>query len=115
MRKYHFYIILKQIVDKFHLNVPIIVVAILVGLTIMPSGFSSTVSAQSAPAKMKMATDIPESIIIPDKLESRIGTLEFFDGLPTDDTVTKAHDFRSRCVPGRDARGIHVCPSERTS
>jgi hypothetical protein len=42
---------------------------------------------------MKMTTDIPESIIIPDKLESRIGTLEFFDGLPTDDTVKKAYDF----------------------
>ncbi len=42
---------------------------------------------------MKMTTDIPESIIIPDKLESRIGTLEFFDGLPTDDTVKKAYDY----------------------
>jgi len=84
---------MKQIVDKFHLNVPIIVVAILVGLTIMLSGFSSTVSAKSAPAKMKMTTPIPKSIVIPDKLETRIGTLEFFDGLPTDKTVQKAYDY----------------------
>ena len=52
----------------------------------------SLASTGQAP-KMKMTTDIPESIIIPDKLESRIGTLEFFDGLPTDATVKKAYDF----------------------
>lgn len=43
--------------------------------------------------KMKMTTDIPESIIMPDKIKTRIGTLEFFDGLPTEDTVKKAYDF----------------------
>ncbi|MBW2607483.1 MAG: hypothetical protein JRD05_07570, partial [Deltaproteobacteria bacterium] len=52
----------------------------------------SLASAGQAP-KMKMTTDIPESIIIPDKLETRIGTLEFFDGLPTDKTVQKAYDY----------------------
>jgi hypothetical protein len=45
------------------------------------------------PPKMKMTTKIPESIIIPNKLETRIGTLEFFDGLPTEETVQKAYDF----------------------
>jgi len=43
--------------------------------------------------KMKMTTEIPESIIIPDKVETRIGTLEFFDGFPTEATVKKAYDF----------------------
>ena len=52
----------------------------------------SLASAGPAP-KMKMTTDIPESIVIPDKLETRIGTLEFFDGLPTDKTVQKAYDY----------------------
>lgn len=42
---------------------------------------------------MKMTTDIPESIIIPDKIDSRIGTLEFSDGRPTQDTILKAYDF----------------------
>jgi hypothetical protein len=42
---------------------------------------------------MKMTTDIPESIIIPDKVETRIGTLEFFDGFPSDETVQKAFDY----------------------
>ena len=34
------------------------------------------------PPKMKMTTDIPESIITPDNVETRIGTLNFFDGYP---------------------------------
>ena len=43
--------------------------------------------------KMKMTTDIPESIIMPDIINTRIGMLEFFDGYPTDATVKKAYDF----------------------
>ena len=43
--------------------------------------------------KMKMTTDIPASIIMPDKIKTRIGMLEFFDGFPTDATVKKAYDF----------------------
>ena len=45
------------------------------------------------PLKKKMTTEIPESLIMPDKIETRIGTLEFFDGFPTDATVKKARDF----------------------
>jgi len=37
--------------------------------------------------KMKMTTDIPASIIMPDKIKTRIGTLEFFDGFPTEKIV----------------------------
>lgn len=43
--------------------------------------------------KMKMTTDIPESIIMPDKIKTRIGTLEFFDGFPTKETVSIAYDY----------------------
>ena len=43
--------------------------------------------------KMKMTTDIPDSIIMPDKIETRIGTLELFDGFPSDETVERAYDF----------------------
>ena len=35
---------------------------------------------------------IPEKIMTPDKVQTRIGTLEFFDGMPTNDTVTKVYD-----------------------
>ena len=35
---------------------------------------------------------IPEKIMTPDKVETRIGTLEFFDGMPTKATVEKVYD-----------------------
>ena len=35
---------------------------------------------------------IPQQIMTPDTVETRIGTLKFFDGLPTDETVEKAYD-----------------------
>ena len=36
---------------------------------------------------MKMTTPIPENITTPDKIESPIGTLEFFDGVPNRQTI----------------------------
>lgn len=47
----------------------------------------------AAPSRMQMTTQIPESIIVPDKVETRLGTLEFFDGFPSDETVRKMHDY----------------------
>jgi hypothetical protein len=41
---------------------------------------------------MKMTTDIPESIKIPDTLETRLGTLNFEDGFPTEGTAQKIYD-----------------------
>ena len=32
--------------------------------------------------KMKMTTPIPENLTTPDKVQTSIGTLEFFDGVP---------------------------------
>jgi hypothetical protein len=40
----------------------------------------------------KTATDIPASITTPDKVETRLGTLKFFDGFPDDPTVEKLYD-----------------------
>ncbi|WP_272699575.1 DUF1254 domain-containing protein [Desulfovibrio sp. Fe33] len=40
-----------------------------------------------------MTTELPESIVIPDRLPTSIGTLRFFDGYPTAKTVEKAYDF----------------------
>jgi hypothetical protein len=39
-----------------------------------------------------MATDIPAGITTPDRVETRIGTLEFVDGFPTDETVKLVYD-----------------------
>lgn len=41
----------------------------------------------------KMTTDIPESIIIPDELDTRIGKLKFFDGFPLAETANKALNY----------------------
>ncbi len=40
----------------------------------------------------KMTTDIPAGIITPDQVETRLGTLRFFDGFPDDATVAKVFD-----------------------
>src|SRR5262245_27992177 len=40
----------------------------------------------------KYKADVPASITTPDTVETRIGTLKFFDGLPDDATVQKAYD-----------------------
>ena len=46
---------------------------------------SLSVSLWAAPPKMKMTTDIPASVITPDKLETRIGTLNSSMGCLTED------------------------------
>lgn len=44
--------------------------------------------------KPKYAADVPDFLLTPDKVETDLlGDLEFFDGMPSDATVTKAYDF----------------------
>ena len=43
-------------------------------------------------ARPKMATTIPESILTPDSVETRLGTLKFFDGFPDEETVRTVYD-----------------------
>ena len=61
---------------------------------------SLATAAWAQPPTMKMTTDIPESITAPHKVETSIGTLEFFDGVPNRATVEAAYDYldRSRAV-----------------
>lgn len=63
-------------------------------------GACLTTSAGAQPPGMKMTTDIPASITAPDMLETSLGTLGFFDGVPTDKTVETVYDYldRSRAV-----------------
>ncbi|WP_424285479.1 DUF1254 domain-containing protein [Eudoraea sp.] len=42
--------------------------------------------------KMKMTTDIPEGIVTPDVLETQIGTLTSFDGVPDEKTTQLVYD-----------------------
>ena len=44
--------------------------------------------------KPKYAADVPEFLLTPDKVETDVlGTLEFFDGMPSESTVQKTYDF----------------------
>ena len=42
--------------------------------------------------EFRMSTKIPAGIAMPDKVETRLGTLKFFDGFPDDATVEKIYD-----------------------
>jgi len=59
-----------------------------------------TATAWAAPPRMKMTTDIPASITAPDKVETSIGTLNYFDGVPDEAAIDKVYDYldRSRAV-----------------
>ncbi len=46
-------------------------------------------AAQTPP---KYSADVPAEITTPETVETRIGTLKFFDGLPDEATVTKVYD-----------------------
>ena len=52
------------------------------------------------PPTMKMTTPIPASITTPDTVQTSIGTLEYFDGVPKKATVETVYDYldRSRAV-----------------
>ncbi|MBN2292592.1 MAG: DUF1254 domain-containing protein [Pirellulales bacterium] len=49
-------------------------------------------TSATAAEKFKMTTDIPPGIAIPDTVETRLGTLKFFDGFPDDASVEKIYD-----------------------
>ena len=51
-----------------------------------------TTSNNIAQATKGYNQKIPESIMTPDKVETRLGTLEFYDGMPTDETAQKVFD-----------------------
>lgn len=65
------------------------VLTLAIALLVVSAGVPA--SAQDAP-KMKMTTDIPRSITTPNSVETRIGTLKFFDGFPDKATVDKVYD-----------------------
>jgi hypothetical protein len=58
--------------------------------TSIPSMFIGPASAQNL--KPKMATEIPPEITTPDRVETRLGTLNFFDGVPDNATCEKLYD-----------------------
>ena len=50
------------------------------------------VEVQPVEKRFKYSTEIPVAITTPERVETRIGTLEFFDGFPTDKTVALVYE-----------------------
>ena len=50
------------------------------------------VSKEEESAMTKVSKEELESISTPKSVKTSLGTLEFFDGVPTDDTVAKVYD-----------------------
>ena len=91
---------------------------------ILISGIALTLAAcqQEAAVKEKksiqtyeMTTEIPAGILTPDKVETSIGTLEFFDGVPSKATAENVYDYLDRMrgvdaflkgMPGASVRGL---------
>ncbi|MBP7864550.1 MAG: DUF1254 domain-containing protein [Acidobacteria bacterium] len=63
--------------------------ALIPSVIMMAAGLVWTAQAADKP---KMATQIPPDITTPDSVETRLGTLRFFDGLPDKATVEKVYD-----------------------
>jgi len=59
---------------------------IFVGLTITSTGIAQL-------PKLKMTSEIPGEYTAPDSVETSIGTLEYFDGVPSPDTVKNVYDY----------------------
>jgi hypothetical protein len=58
-----------------------------------PQGETPTETRTAAtPPSMAMTTEIPANVLTPDHTETRLGTLEFVDGFPSEDTAQKVWD-----------------------
>ncbi|TIN05448.1 MAG: DUF1254 domain-containing protein, partial [Mesorhizobium sp.] len=66
-----------------------------------------TAASAEAP-KMKMTTPIPDSIITPESLDTRLGKLNFFDGFPDDATSEKIYDDVGSAGPDKGKGGKYL-------
>jgi len=60
------------------------------GVSLISLCLATSVGAQ--PPKMKYSTEIPANVVTPDRMETRLGTLKFVDGFPTEQTAQKVWD-----------------------
>ncbi len=69
----------------------------------------------------KNTTDIPANITTPDQVETSIGELNFFDGVPTKETAEKVQDYLDRArgvdaflkgIPGASLQALRLGPTK---
>ena len=74
-----------------------------------------------AKKKFKNTTPIPANIMTPDKVETSIGELNFFDGVPTKETATKVQDYIDTArgvdaflkgIPGASLQALRLGPAK---
>lgn len=75
---------------KSHRFRPIVVLALIALFT--PASWAQD-DAGPEPPRMKMTTELPPGITTPDEIKTRLGTLNFFDGVPDKMTVQKVYNF----------------------
>lgn len=64
----------------------------LTSLAFTIAGLTACASQSAAPSSYKMTTPIPAEITTPASVDTRIGKLEFFDGVPSAETADKVFD-----------------------
>ena len=85
---------LKQVIKKAAVLVCLCLSVIACGADVADRPPANGAEAPVPPADKSTLynTPIPAEIMTPDRVETRIGTLSFFDGRPDDATVQKAYD-----------------------
>ena len=65
-------------------------------LTTLTIALSLFLPAVAQDQKLKMTTDIPRSVLVPDEVSTSVGPLRFKDGVPTRETVSALYDNLDR-------------------
>ncbi len=77
-------------------------------------------SPTAQPPAFKMTTPIPENIMTPDEVNTSIGTLHFFDGVPTQETADLVQEYLDRAravdaflkgIPGASLQELRKGPA----
>ena len=69
-----------------------ILMSMVVALLMLVSAIAVPAFGQKPP-KMKMTTPIPEAFTAPDNVKTSIGTLKYFDGVPTEESTKAIYDY----------------------
>jgi hypothetical protein len=99
---------------------PLLLISLMVVVSSCQTGDTKKETTQAEKEKVevkkyKMTTQIPENVLMPDQVETRLGTLEFFDGVPTAETAqliwdnqdfSRAVESMIMCTPAASLSGF---------
>jgi len=67
--------------------------------TLATLGLAIVALSGEAQERYRMTTPVPAEITTPDTVDTRIGTLKFFDGVPTKETAAMVYCHRAHQRP----------------